>query len=81
MPSFVYSCEKCSNELRFLLSTALEGNISIHCPKCEDLRKFSLVREGNVGKDWCRTAVIQNKKRRDEDRLYKSPLRKQILAS
>ncbi len=81
MSAFVYSCEKCSNELRFLLSQALEGNINIHCPKCDDLRKFSLTREGNSGKDWCRKVVIQNKKRRDEDGLYTSPQREQILAS
>jgi len=73
MPSFVYSCEKCSSELRFLLSRPLEGVISIHCPNCKDLRKFNLAREGNIGKDWFSKIIIQNKKRRDEDSLYKKP--------
>jgi DNA-directed RNA polymerase subunit RPC12/RpoP len=80
MPAFVYSCENCSNELRFLVSLLLEGTINMHCPKCDVLRKLYLTREGNVGKDWCRKLVISNKKRRDEDGLYKSPVRVQALA-
>jgi len=82
MPSFVYSCEKCSTELRFLVSRALEGNISMHCPKCDEVKKFTLEREGNVGRDWCRKIVIKNNRRRVEDDLYnKSPEREQVLAS
>ena len=81
MPSFVYSCEKCSTELRFLVSFALDENISIHCPKCNEVKKFQMEREGNVGKDWCSNVSIKNKRRRDEDGLYKSPAREQVLAS
>ena len=61
MPSFVYSCEKCSTELRFLVSTAFEGQLCVHCPKCNEVRKFKLEREGNVGKDWCSSVLIKNK--------------------
>jgi len=38
-------------------------------------------REGNVGRDWYSKVLIKNKRRRDEDGLYSSPARKQILAS
>jgi len=81
MPSFVYSCETCSTELRFLVSRALEEKLSMHCPKCNELRKFQMEREGNVGRDWYSKVLIKNKRRRDEDGLYSSPARKQILAS
>lgn len=81
MPSFVYSCEKCSSELRFMVSRALEENITVHCPQCNDIGKFVLEREGNVGKDWCRKVTIKNKRRRDDDGLYNSPVREQVLAS
>ena len=81
MPSFVYSCEKCSTELRFLVSTAFEGQLCVHCPKCNEVKKFQMEREGNVGKDWCSNVSIKNKRRRDEDGLYKSPAREQVLAS
>ena len=81
MPSFFYSCEKCSTELRFLVSTAFEGQLCVHCPKCNEVRKFKLEREGNVGKDWCSSVLIKNKRRRDEDSLYKSTVREQVLAS
>lgn len=79
MPSFVYSCEQCSTELRFMISCALEGNLCIQCPKCEELRKFNLAREGNVGQDWCSKLVIKNKRRRDDDGLYNSESREQSL--
>ena len=82
MPSFVYGCEECSTELRFMVSFALDENIGIHCPKCNDVKRFKLEREGNVGEDWYSNILIKNKKRRDEDGLYKkSPEREQILAS
>jgi hypothetical protein len=81
MISFVYQCEECPVELRFLVSRALDDNINVHCPECEKVKRFNLLREGNSGKDWCRQVVIQNKKRRDEDGLYTSPQREQILAS
>ena len=81
MPSFVYSYEKCSTELRLLVSFALDENISIHCPKCNEVKKFQMEREGNVGKDGCSNVSIKNKRRRDEDGLYKSPAREQVLAS
>jgi hypothetical protein len=64
-----------------MVSRALEGNISVHCPKCNDVRKFILNREGNVGRDWCSEVSIKNKRRRDDDGLYKEPARKQVLAS
>jgi len=50
-------------------------------PKCNDLRKFKLEREGNVGKDWCPNVLIKNKRRRDENGLYKSTVREKVLAS
>ncbi len=80
MPSFVYCCEHCTAELRFLVSRALDNKISVHCPECNDVKQFNLVREGNVGKDWCSQALIANKRRRDGDDLYKTtPKRKQVL--
>jgi len=81
MPSFVYCCEKCSSEVRFLVSRALEENIAILCPKCNEVKKFNMTREGNVGKDWCSTVSIKNNRRRDEDGLYNQPAREQVLAS
>jgi hypothetical protein len=64
-----------------MVSRALEGNIALHCPKCNEVRKFNLEREGNVGKDWCSKVSIKNNRRRDEDGLYNEPARKQVLAS
>ena len=72
MPSFVYTCEQCSVELRFVVSRALDNNISIHCPECNEVRKFSLEREGNMGKDWCSQSMIKNKRRMDGDGLHKT---------
>lgn len=80
MPSFVYSCENCSSELRFVVSRALEGNIAIHCVKCDEVRKFNLARVGNEGRDWY-SVSIKNKRRRDEDGLYNESAREQALAS
>jgi len=77
MLSFVYHCEKCTVELRFLVSRALEENINVHCPECDKVKRFILLREGNTGKDWCSQVSIANKRRRDGDGLYDSNDREQ----
>lgn len=79
MPSFVYCCKQCSAELRFLVSRALDKDISVHCPECNDVKQFSLVREGNIGKDWFSQVLIENKKRREGDDLYKSDEREEAF--
>jgi len=77
MLSFVYQCEECSAELRFLVSCSLGNNINAHCPECKSVKPFNLLREGNIGKDWYSQVSILNKRRRKGDSLYTSTKREQ----
>jgi hypothetical protein len=48
MLSFVYLCEKSTSKLRFLVSCALDENLNVLCPECEQVRRFILFRR-NTG--------------------------------
>ena len=51
MLSFVYHCEKSTSKIRFLVSRALDENLNVQCPECEQLRRFILFGK-NTGNGW-----------------------------
>ena len=50
--AFVFKCDPCGKEIRLISAKMLKGVLSTHCYKCNLTRKFTFVREGNMGSDW-----------------------------
>jgi hypothetical protein len=46
------------------------------CEKCEELKTFTFVREGDRKKDWYENTLLQVKKKQEQDRLKISQRRK-----
>ena len=59
MPSFVFKCDQCSNEIRLISAKMLKEKLSSMCFKCGELRRFVFKWKGNEGRDWVNLKEIQ----------------------
>ena len=72
MPSFVYACEECQSEIRHIITSLLNNSFTDNSLKCKIVKKFTFLRDGNMGEDWYSKISIKNKRRRSGDDSYNS---------
>lgn len=77
MPLYVYECEVCKWVIKHVTTSAPFDKYSSQCPTCNQVKVFNFVRAGNKEQDWFSNILINNRRRRDGDQLYKTkPKRK-----
>ena len=76
MPLFVFECEGCQGEIKHVTSAPLTNSYLEDCVSCKQRMSFKFVREGNRENDWFANILIQNRRRRDGDLLYKTKKKK-----
>ncbi len=74
----VFECSKCQHEQKHVTSTPSPMGLSYSsvCERCNEMRTFSFVREGDRRRDWYENTLIQIKKKKERDRLLETQKRK-----